>query len=113
MYPELTGFDTKEVTLYSDSDITPGMTVALTADSTGAIPASGEKFCGVCTDVRGRYITVALKGYAEASYSGTAPTVGYNTLAGDGKGNAAVNDNGRELLVASVDTAGKKFAVIL
>ncbi len=113
MYPELTGFDTKEVTLYTDSNITPGMTVALAADSTGIVPASGEKFCGVCTDARGRYITVALKGYAEAAYTGTAPTVGYNTLAGDGKGNAVLNENGRELLVASVDTSGKRIAVIL
>ncbi|MBQ7296016.1 MAG: hypothetical protein IJW86_07470 [Clostridia bacterium] len=113
MYPELTGFNTKSVTLYCDSGIAPGMAVALRADGIGAIPASGEKFCGICTDVRGRYITAALTGYAEATYSGTAPTVGYNTLAGDGNGNVCLNDAGRELLIAGVDTSAKKITIIL
>ena len=113
MYPEITGFETKEATLYTEGGIVPGMTVALKENCTAVKAASGEKFCGVCTDVRGRYITVALKGYAEASYSGTAPVVGYNTLAGDGNGNAAVKDGGREILVAAVDTQNKKISIIL
>ncbi len=113
MYPEITGFDTKEVTLYTEENIVPGMAVALKENCTGTAAASGEKFCGVCTGVRGRYITVALKGYAVLSYTGTAPTVGYNKLAGDGNGNAAVNENGRELLVTAVDTDDKKISIIL
>lgn len=113
MYPELTGFETKEVTLYTQDSITPGTAVALRENCTAAIPASGEKFCGVCTDVRGNYITVALKGYAETTFSGTAPAVGYNTLAGDGNGNATVSENGREILVAEVDTTAQKIIIIL
>lgn len=113
MYPEITGFETKEVTLYTQDSIAVGMAVALKENCTAAIPASGEKFCGVCTDVRGNYITVALKGYCEASYTGSAPAVGYNSLAGDGNGSAAVNENGREILVAAVDTQAKKIIIIL
>lgn len=113
MYPELTGFNTKEVTLYTSESIQPGMAVALGENCTAKIAAAGEKFCGICTDVRGKYITAALKGYCEASYSGTAPSVGYNSLAGDGNGNAAVNESGREILVAAVDTDAKKIIIIL
>lgn len=113
MYPELNSFQTKEVTLYTTEDITPGMTVALRENCVGTKAASGEKFCGVCTAKRGNYISVALKGYAEATYSGTAPEVGYSLLAGDGEGGAAISDSGRELLVCRVDTQEKTIAVIL
>ncbi len=113
MYPTLTGFNTKEVTLYTGESISPGMAVTLKENCTGSIGASGEKFCGICTDVRGNYITVALCGYAEVSYSGSAPAVGYCKLASDGSGNVAVNENGRDILVAAVDTENKMLSIIL
>ncbi len=113
MYPKLNGFNTKEVTLYTDSKIKVGSTVMLEANCKAVLPASDAKFCGVCTDARGNYITVALSGFVQLPYTGTAPTVGYNNLACDGNGNAKVSEKGREILVAEVDTTNKTISIIL
>lgn len=113
MYPKLNGFNTKSITLYTNEDIPVGAPVKLMENAVAAMPTSGEKFCGVCTDKRGNYVTVTFLGYAETAYSGTAPTVGYNKLSSDGKGSVATNDNGRELLVLDVDTVNKTIAFLL
>lgn len=113
MYPKLNGFNTKAVTLYTDDDIKIGDPVKLLEDACAAPAAATEKFCGICTDKRGNYITVTLVGYAQTKYSGTAPTVGYNSLAADGKNGVAVNDKGRELLVLDVDKDNNIVAIML
>ena len=57
---------------------------------------------------------VQLFGLAQVSYSGTAPAVGWATLAGDGKGAVkTVTSGGVKLLVLSVDTAAKTAVIRL
>lgn len=110
----LNGFDTKAVTLKHDETFDVGAAVMLTDAYTVSMPASGNPFCGVCTEVRGDYATVVLGGYVKVKYTGTAPTVGYQKLSADGKGNVkADTTNGREHLVLSVDSNNSTVEFIL
>lgn len=113
MNSNFTGFNTKEVTLAVSGNLTAGAPVKLTADGGCAPCASAEKFCGICSAVREGYATVVMTGYACASYSGTAPAVGYNKLAADSNGSVSVNENGKEYLVVSVDTTEKLIEILI
>lgn len=114
MTPILTGFETKCATLTSGEGIAKGDAVMLGENYTAVAVASSGAFCGVCTAIRNGYATVALKGHAVASYSGTAPSVGYNALSGDGKGGVKVDaENGRQILVVAVNTSDNTIEIIL
>lgn len=77
--------------------------------------AAGDAFAGVVlAKARGEdACTVILGGAVEASYSGSAPAVGWQKLAGDGEGGVQVDANGRELLVLAVDEAAKRCVMVL
>lgn len=63
-------------------------------------------FCGVVLSVSrgGDACSVALGGMVTAGYTGTAPTVGWSVLVGDGAGGVKTAETGREYLVVDVDT---------
>lgn len=113
MNSNFTGFNTKEVTLAVSGNVTAGAPVKLTAGGDAAPCASAEKFCGICSAVREGYASVIMTGYAVASYSGTAPSVGFNKLAANGNGSVTVNENGKEYLVVSVDTTEKIIEILI
>lgn len=113
MYPKIDGFNTKAITLYANDNIKPGTPVKLTENAGAAPAALNEKFCGICIDQRGNYVTVVLSGYCETPYSGTAPIIGYNNLAADGNGGALTHKDGRELLVFQVDSENKMISIML
>ena len=69
--------------------------------------SAGDKFIGMVEEVDGIHASVQLEGFVKTSYTGTHPTVGFACLAADGAGNVAVNANGREYLVVSVDANSK------
>jgi hypothetical protein len=56
-----------------------------------------------------------MSGFATLGYTGTtAPTVGYNLLAGDGSGGVkVVTTGGRSMLVIQADTTAKTVGVML
>ena len=67
----------------------------------------GENFIGVMETLRKGICCVKLQGFAELSYTGQAPGLGYVKLAANGQGGVKAG-SGREHLVVSVDeTAGK------
>ena len=72
--------------------------------------ADGERFCGVLESVRTGHAGVQLHGFAEVSYTGAAPAVGYTGLQADGHGGVKAAGT-VSYLVVSVDT-GSKTAVI-
>lgn len=91
-----------------------GKVCKLTANGTVGACASGDSFFGVVTDVRAGVAAVMMSGYAELPYSGTAPSVGYQTLAADGSGGVkTVTTGGRSLLVVQVDSANATVGVFL
>ena len=113
MSVDLKGFNANLCTLAS-SGATSGSPVKLSSSLTVSDCASGETFAGFCDTVRNSYATVQLCGYRRVSYSGTAPSVGYATLAADGSGGVkTVSTGGRSILVTDVDTTGKTVGIIL
>ena len=62
----------------------------------------------------GKACSVAMGGMVTVSYSGTAPTAGWNTLAADGKGGVTVvSEGGRSYLAVEADTAAKTVTIVL
>ena len=100
------GFHETAATFDVSGTISEGAPVKLCGNGKVSACAAGESFCGVALAVREGFATVQLGGYALLSYSGTAPTVGYNALAADGKGGVKVLEGGRSLLVVEVLSDG-------
>lgn len=76
--------------------------------------SAGDKFCGVAVSPRGNHVGVVVGGFVTVPYTGTAPTVGFATLAANGTGGVKVDaTNGRQILVVSVDTAALTVTMYL
>ena len=100
-------------TFKTDGTAEAGKAVQMQDNDTVAVCGAGGKFIGIAADTAGDgYATVQLKGYTEMAYAGTAPTVGFCSLAGAAEG-VAVSENGREYLVVRVDTANKTVGFIM
>ncbi len=107
-------FNVNETTLYTEADIKAGMSVELDSDGKAVIAGSNSRFIGICTKAEGNYISVALTGIVTVPYTGSAPSIGYELLSGDGNGNVKFN-GGSEVdhLVLSVNTEDKLVTFML
>ena len=65
------------------SGVTKGALVKMSANSTVKACDAGDRFMGICIASGDAFAEVKTAGYVELGYSGTAPTVGYATLAAD------------------------------
>ena len=93
------GFNENTVTFEADSTVVAGCLVKMVDDNKVAAAENGDKFCGVCVNVREGYAAVQLSGYTEVAFSGEL-SVGYQTLvASDNTG--VKSGDGREYLVLS------------
>ena len=107
------GYGENAATFRVQGLVCAGHTVKVSDNLTVSPCEEADKFMGVALNVKGEYACVQSEGSVELDYSGTAPVAGYCMLAADGKGGIAVNENGREYLVVSVDTAKSKAVIIL
>ncbi len=107
------GFNTKEITLHAGSSVVEGAAVTLSDDCTVEIPAEGELFCGVCSQVRNSLASVVMTGHTTVGFSGAAPAIGYRKLASDGNGAVKLDENGREMLVVDVNEADGTIDIII
>lgn len=89
-----------------------GQVVMVTDSGTVAVGGDGEPFCGVLEGVRKGYGSVQVQGFVQLPYTGGDLSVGYKSLAGDGKGGVR-SGSGKEYLVVSVDTAAKTCVIKL
>ena len=101
----LQGYNSRYITMQADGKMEPGDLVVMSGNNTVKKAAAG-KFVGVAHAVRGDYVLVQTGGFAVLPYSGTAPTVGFATLAADS------NADGREVLVTEVDATAKTVGVL-
>ena len=93
-------------TFMVEGDIQPGMAVALTADSTVGLGKAGDAPCGKVLSVKNGMAAVQIDGMAQVGYSGTAPAIGWGTIAGDGTGKIkTVTTGGKTCMIVSVNTA--------
>ena len=102
----LQGYNSRYITMQADSKMEPGDLVVMSGNNTVKKAAAG-KFVGVAHAVRGEYVLVQTGGFAVLPYSGTAPTVGFATLAADSNADATASASGREVLVTEVDATAK------
>lgn len=85
----------------------------LTANGTVGACAAGDEFVGVAGVTREGIVGVAMGGFVTLPYSGTAPALGYGTLAADGNGGVKTASTGRRCCVAEVDTVAKTVGLFL
>ena len=93
------------------SGVTKGALVKMSANSTDA----GDRFMGVCIASGDAFAEIKTAGYVELGYSGTAPAVGYATLAADAAAGKVktVTTGGAQYLVIKVDTAAGTVGFIM
>ena len=108
------GIGQTAATMKAAGSLKPGMAVTVTAGDTVGAGSDGALPCGVIVTAMDGMAAVQLSGLAKVYYDGTAPAVGWATLAGDGKGAVkAVTTGGMKLLVLSVDTTAKTAVIRL
>ncbi len=90
-----------------------GEAVQYSASDTVKVPAAGGAFHGVCVFEKNGEASVQVGGFVTLPYTGTAPTVGYCTLAANGTGGAAVTAGSRSYLTVAVDTSEKTVTFCL
>ena len=89
------------------------MPVKMTGNGTVGPCDAGDAFCGVAVNVRGGFAAVQLSGYTQATYTGTAPAVGYQTMSAAGSGAVQTGAAGRSILITDVDPAANLCGMIL
>lgn len=107
----LQGYNSKYITMMGEGEIAPGDLVVMSANNTVKKAASG-KFVGVAHSIRGEYVLVQTGGFAVLPYSGSAPSIGFVTLAADSQADAVSDASGREVLVTEVDSTAKTIGVL-
>lgn len=108
------GFGENVATFGAQNGVAPGMPVKMTANGTVGACGAGDSFCGVALNVRCGSSAVQLGGYVRLPYGGTAPVVGWQSLAAAGSGKVqTASSGGRSLLVVDVDEAAGTCGVIL
>jgi hypothetical protein len=88
---------------FAAEGVKAGTVCKMTGDGTVAPCADGENFVGLVENVRKDFCGVRLHGFAQVSYTGAAPGVGYVNLAANGGGGVKVSSGGRAHLVVCVD----------
>lgn len=105
------GYNENVATFVAGSNlITAGVPVKISADGTVSACSSGDKFCGICVNVRDGYAAVQLSGYVTVKTSAKL-ALGFTKLAAGASGAVAANDNGREYLV--INSTASEAGIIL
>ena len=108
------GFATNCITVPCEDDVEVGVPVSLDNSSMAFKSYDGTEFMGLCTYVRNGYATVVLTGYAQFSYEGQQPPVGFVKLVCGSKDTVKIDEEiGRSVMVVSVDPIEKKVGIIL
>ncbi len=114
----LQGFHEDVATLACTTELAEGVPVAVTENGTVAAATANQPFCGITAGPsRDGYVAVQLTGYARATYSGTEPKVGYQSLSAGADGSICTTPSsgatGRTMLVLDVDTTAKTAGFLL
>lgn len=107
------GFMQQTLTMQTESALDVGTPVKLTGNYTVAAGSANDAFCGVALSCRDGLCAVQCKGSVTLPYSGTAPTVGFATLACAGSGAVKTAESGTAVLVVAVDSVRSTVTCIL
>ncbi len=108
-------YGTSELVLSFEAgeSVTAGYPQTVSHNNTVTDAADGALPAGIALHCRRDIAAVQMKGYVEVPYSGTAPTLGWNTLVADGKGGLRCASGGLSRLVINVDTAARCVGLYL
>lgn len=109
------GFNTKNVTFECEDAIDAGTPVKTTSNGCVVACSANDSFIGINVCSRNYLTTVQLTGYVECSYSGSAPSLGFEQLAADSAGGvkAVTGDVGNVYKVLYVNTTDKIVGFII
>ena len=94
--------------------LTEGQVVKMTGNGTVGGCEAEDAFCGVALCCKEDAGTVQVGGFVSVGYSGSAPGVGWKTLAADGKGGVKTAASGGVTCpVVDVDTTMKTLTILL
>ena len=94
--------------------IQEGQAVKVSGRGAAAPCGDGESFCGAAVCCKDDACTVQVGGFLSVGYSGTAPDLGWVTLAADGLGGVkTAAGGGVRCLAAEVDAAAKTVTIML
>ena len=93
-------------TFWAEAGVQSGQVVKLTADSTVAPCAVGDRFCGVAVSVREDVAGVRMGGFVQLGCADGGVTPGYVKLCADGNGGVKKATSGEEYLVVADDGDG-------
>ena len=94
--------------------LTEGHVVKLTGSGTVGSCEADDAFCGAAVCCKDDACTVQVGGFLSVGYSGTAPDLGWVTLAADGLGGVkTAAGGGVRCLAAEVDAAAKTVTIML
>ena len=110
----LNGFESKEATYRTMSNVISKRAVELKNSGDVFYPDRGGYFTGIVSNSRDGVASVVMKGYAVASFKDTIPTVGTCKLIPGSMGYLEVDEEtGTPYTVVGVDVANKTFELIL
>lgn len=109
----LKGFMEQTVTLLADESVENGALVSMIENNKVTKAADGDSFIGVAASCSGSAAAVTVKGYMEATYSGTAPALGFAKLVADANGGVKSSSEGRDVIVITVDAENSKIGFIM
>ncbi len=101
------------VTTNCSSTVTPGIPCRISTNKIAVACAEGEAFAGIVANVRESTAGVIVRGFVRASYSGSAPAIGYVGLMADGAGNVTYSADAHEYLVVEVNIANKTVVFLM
>lgn len=96
------------------SKLAEGQVVKMAGNGTVGACSAGDLFCGVALCCKDDACTVQVGGFVSVAYSGTAPAVGWSSLAADGNGGVkTAASGGMAYLVTDVDTTAETVTIML
>lgn len=105
-------------TFETRTEVNKGDFVMMTASGVVATCSEGQAPIGIAVGIEDDgCIAVQLKGYIEANYTGTAPTVGQGRVVTGSESNklsvADADDDATAALIVTVNTTDQKIGIIL
>lgn len=100
-------------TFATSGELAPGQVCAICENNTVELCGEECDFCGVVAQSHGDHVSVIVKGFVTVPYTGIAPSIGYEGLAGDGEGNVRACLDVNSYLVTNVDTVNKTVTILL
>lgn len=107
------GIGNQNITFCFDAAPKVGYPCAMASNYRICDAAADAAFFGVTQRLYNGYASVQTAGYVELPYTGTAPTVGWATLAADGSGAVKTAETGNRCLIVMVDKTNSKVGLFL